>query len=66
MAVQITIEIETTGNAAFEDAPASEIARILRELAKRMEDGDFPEGDTPVRDINGNRCGSVFLADDGE
>ena len=47
----------TTGNAAFDDEPASEIARILRNLAERFEhDGIPPEA---IRDANGNVCGSV-------
>ena len=43
-----------TDNAAFEDARYSETARILREVADRLEDG----GDAGnVRDINGNPVG---------
>ncbi len=49
------IVIETS-NAAFDDEPASEIARILRAMADRIEE----TGILPLpRDINGNRCGSV-------
>ena len=42
-------------NAAFDDAPASEVARILRDLATRIEQ----EGPAYVvlRDANGNRVG---------
>lgn len=55
MAERHTIIIETRG-AAFDDAPATEIARILREMAQRIEfQGIFPV----PRDINGNICGSV-------
>lgn len=57
MAERITITIET-GNAAFEDAPASEVARILRGLAERFEDAGDLDG-CPVRDINGNTVGTV-------
>lgn len=58
MAERHTIIIETYG-AAFDDAPATEIARILREMADRIE---F-HGVLPVpRDINGNKCGSVSVA----
>lgn len=46
----------STENAAFEDSPASEIARILRELADCFEQGDPPER---LRDVNGNTCGTV-------
>lgn len=62
----IRIEIETD-NAAFEDAPSCEVARILRALAKEMEesmpltsDGVFR---TPItlRDVNGNCVGFCIL-----
>lgn len=42
-------------NAAFEDAPASELARILRAIAARVEAGDF---DGKAVDANGNKVGS--------
>lgn len=52
---QMIITINT-GNAAFDDEPATECARILREMADRLESTGIP----PVpRDINGNKCGSV-------
>lgn len=57
MAARITIVIET-GNAAFDDAPASEISRILRAMADRMES----HGMLPApRDANGNTCGTVTV-----
>ena len=55
---QVTITI-TTGNAAFgteEFEQNAEIARILRKLADKFEQGDQPE--FPV-DANGNRVGRV-------
>lgn len=52
----LTIEIETD-NAAFDD-PRPELARILRELAAKLEAGRSP---TTVRDVNGNLCGEVYL-----
>ena len=52
----LTIEINNTG-AAFDDAP-QEIARILRELASRFDNGNPPE---VLRDLNGNTCGNVYL-----
>lgn len=58
----VTIKIET-GNAAFQDAPATEIARILRHIAEQFE----REGDASpvIRDANGNFCGEVqILASD--
>lgn len=54
----ITITLET-GNAAFGDAPATEIARILRQLAGRFErDGIPPE---KLYDANGNACGRCTI-----
>lgn len=47
-----------TGNAAFEDQPASEIARIIKDAAERIENGEF-EGN--LYDINGNRVGCFFV-----
>ena len=45
-----------TDNAAFgDDDKGPEVARILREIAERIEDGD--ESGT-CRDINGNTCGA--------
>jgi hypothetical protein len=52
---RVTITLET-GNAAFEDAPATEIARILRAQADLIEAG-MATDETPLRDINGNRVG---------
>jgi len=42
------------GNAAFAPAPGPEIARILREVADKIETGQF---DGPVIDSNGNNIG---------
>ena len=55
MTERIHIEI-STGNAAFSEEPASEIARILRGLADLIESG-MSTDETPLRDINGNRVG---------
>lgn len=57
MAETITITIHTEG-AAF-DEPATEVARILRDLA-----GTFARHGLPgekLRDLNGNTCGSVTI-----
>lgn len=44
------------GNAAFDDdACGAEVARILRDIAARCEDGPPTVG--VIRDINGNRVG---------
>tara|TARA_R110002020_G_scaffold59703_1_gene162635 strand:- start:1521 stop:1703 length:183 start_codon:yes stop_codon:yes gene_type:complete len=47
-----------TQNAAFEDYPNGEVARILRELSERIEEGLFPE---KLIDINGNTVGYVHI-----
>ena len=52
----LTIEINNTGEAF--DQPRQEIARILRELADRFDNGNPPE---VLRDYNGNRCGQVYF-----
>lgn len=53
----ITIKIDT-GNAAFSEAGSgTETARILRELADRL-DPELSRNDCrPLRDFNGNRVG---------
>lgn len=57
------LEIDT-GNAAFDDTPASELARILRDLAHRLEcEGAPPRGDSfALRDFNGNRVGRAWIS----
>jgi len=58
MAERVTIQIQT-GNAAFDESPTREVARILRDLASRFErDGLPPE---TLRDLNGNACGTVAI-----
>ena len=55
------IEIET-GNAAFEDDNRNyELARILRQIAERLENG---ENAGRVLDINGNKVGSFEIEED--
>ena len=57
MSERLTVIIET-GNAAFEDSPTGEIARILRAIADRIEETGVP----PVpKDINGHVVGSVTI-----
>lgn len=50
-------------NAAFGNDPGHEVARILRVLAKRCEDspGDAADWTAALRDINGNKVGSVAV-----
>jgi len=50
----IKIEIQTD-NAAFSEGGGYEVARILRELATKIEGGH--DGPIPLMDINGNRVG---------
>jgi len=60
MRCEIKIEMD---NAAFDDGPATELARILSELAKCCAD-DFRLGvgfDQSVRDLNGNTVGRMRI-----
>jgi hypothetical protein len=57
--LKLTIEC---GNAAFEDMPGAEVARILRAVADKVEgvrNGDRESG--VCRDINGNFAGEWTL-----
>jgi hypothetical protein len=59
----LKLYIETT-NEAFADAPATELARILRELAEFIEH-EGPPGWAPLLDADGNDAGEVeFSAPD--
>jgi hypothetical protein len=59
--------IVQTGNAAFADHPATEVGRILHEVANTFirENELRPR---PLRDINGNVCGEikVVIVGDGQ
>ena len=44
----------STVNAAFDDSPMLEIARILREVAAQLQEGDDYRA---LRDSNGNTVG---------
>jgi hypothetical protein len=57
---EITITIETI-NAAFDDAPALEVAAILRRLADRLDAGDPPPA--KLYDANGNACGRCYVTE---
>lgn len=55
-----------TKNAAFENHKSSEVARILRDLADRLDNADltYPQLDgTLLRDLNGNTVGNVRVTD---
>lgn len=62
--MDVTIKINC-GNAAFEDQESSEVARILRELVRRIDGHpDFLPGHSqPLRDINGNTVGSFDITE---
>ena len=51
----VTIKF-STANDAF-DVPGPEIARILRELARLVEDGVAGGDEYKIRDANGNTVG---------
>lgn len=55
--IEITIE---TANSAFEDEPATEIARILRKLADEFETYGHAQF-SKFYDINGNICGGITI-----
>ena len=47
-----------TENQAFDQAEGQEVARILRDLANRLEHLDkLQESQLPLRDLNGNTVG---------
>jgi hypothetical protein len=54
----------TCDNAAFDDAIGTELGRILRDLATRIEDGEATRLYQNVRDINGNPCGTFRLKEE--
>lgn len=56
------LEIDTSGD-AFADTPATELARLLRQVAKRAYDGDCTG---TLVDINGNTCGRYWVAEGPE
>lgn len=55
MSNNLTVQIETTNDAFFDDRGA-EAARILRELADKIEAG---ADEVILRDYNGNRVGTA-------
>lgn len=58
--MKVLISIDC-GNAAFDDGMEGvEVARILRELAEKVDERGMREGDVyPARDVNGNRVGEL-------
>jgi len=51
-----------TDNAAFDDNPQAEMARILRDAAHMIE-ADAGLTFTVLLDFNGNRCGELKIKD---
>ena len=62
--MNITITLNTD-NAAFEDDPGAEVARILRRLANDLA-LQCQDGTTNLRDVNGNKVGICEIVDDSE
>ena len=62
MARKFTVNIRCD-NAAFDDAPESEIARILRDIADKLESDGASGFFETIRDINGNDVGRHALKD---
>jgi hypothetical protein len=52
-------------NAAFEEEPGYEVSRILRELADKIEQRGLEDG-MILRDVNGNRVGTVAVTLDDD
>jgi hypothetical protein len=52
-------------NAAFDEDPAPEIVRILRQLADRIESRGIDD-EILLRDINGNRVGQAVITRDDD
>lgn len=57
--VQLTIHSD---NDAFQDCPSFETARIIREVAERVECSPG-ECHGNLRDVNGNTVGSFYFTD---
>jgi len=55
---KVIIEIECE-NAAFDGMPEAEVARLLFDLAKSIDNGNIKN--RALIDLNGNKCGSVII-----
>ena len=58
MQLMLTMNMD---NAAFEKAPATEAARILRELARQILQADDNDGEFALMDANGNKVGTASI-----
>jgi hypothetical protein len=53
-----------TDNEAFQDDPSTELVRILRDVASRIECGDMYDMFRTILDVNGNDVGGFALKPD--
>lgn len=53
-----------TGNAAFDENKSEEVARILREVADKIEANGVQRHFQSIRDINGNDVGRFAEKDE--
>lgn len=56
--MKCTIKIDMD-NAAFDETPATELARILRDIAEQVEEGLTM---LVIQDVNGNDCGKFKVS----
>ena len=62
MTCALTIQMD---NDAFDENSRTELARILRNVATKLEhEGEVEEGGWSLRDINGNTVGEFSFIDD--
>jgi hypothetical protein len=54
----------TCENAAFEDGPAPEVARVLRKIASQLDEWDGYDKFQTILDANGNDVGRWKLGED--
>ena len=68
--LSISLELQTNDNSAFEgnEGCRVEVARILTDAANNLlKPGRYESNeDYPLWDINGNRCGRIWLNEEGE
>lgn len=58
--MQVKINVEMENSAFSESSSGTELARILRDLARKSEGQDWQIGDfITLRDINGNTVGKM-------
>jgi len=58
----ISIEINGNGSAFDESGGLTETARILRDIANKLEESEFTGNEIPttIYDLNGNVCGEII------